>query len=63
MSHQSKVWQFVFESDVVSYLCMEGDEDSDFAERTLYHERSMISMEGLPVEYVIRPHRGMDVNI
>ncbi|MDO4648024.1 MAG: AAA family ATPase [Eubacteriales bacterium] len=63
MSHQSKVWQFVFESDVVSYLCMEDDENGELAYRTLYHERSMISMEGLPVEYVIRPHRGMDVNI
>lgn len=63
MSHQARVWQMVFESEIVSYLCLVNDEEDEFEERTLYHEKSLISMEGFPVDYVIRPHKGLELNI
>ena len=59
LSHQAKKWHFSFESDVVSYLCMEA-ESEDYDERTLYHERSLISVEGWPVDYQLTDRRGLE---
>lgn len=63
MSHQAKKWHFAFESDVVSYLCMELDDESEYEERTLYHERSLIAMEGWPLEFHLTPRKGLELNI
>lgn len=58
-SDQSKIWRFEFGSYIASYLCMEWEEDLDYEERMLYHEYSLLSMEGDPITYVMTPGKGM----
>lgn len=55
---QSKSWRLAFDSCVFSYLCLEWEDESDFGERWLYHEYSLLSVEGDPITYELIPGRG-----
>lgn len=56
---QSKIWRFEFESCIPSFLCMQWEEDGPFEERQLYHEYSLLSLEGDPVNYEMTPGKGL----
>lgn len=54
-----EVWRRVFESHVVSYLCMDWNEEMPVDQRTLFHERSLLAQEGFPVDYKLTPLNGL----
>lgn len=56
---QSKIWRFEFESCIPSFLCMQWEEEGAFEERQLYHELSLLSLEGDPVTYELTPGKGL----
>lgn len=53
------LWLSSFGTHVSGYLSMEWDEEMEYDERTLYHERSHLTLEGLPVDYRISETGGM----
>lgn len=63
ISYHAKNWQFSYESGIVSFLYLEADDGYEYDERILYHEHSLIGLEGVPVEYRLTPNRGMQINI
>lgn len=56
---QSKAWRAGFDSCVSSFLCLEWEDESAFEERWLFHEYSLLSVEGDPIAYELTPGKGL----
>lgn len=56
---QSKAWRAGFNSCVSSFLCLEWEDESAFEERWLFHEYSLLSVEGDPIAYELTPGKGL----
>lgn len=48
---ESKKWRESFGNSISSYLCLTWEDDLSYEERVLYHETSLLSLEGDPITY------------